>query len=691
SLPDWIAELPTLENLLLLHCRIQSIPYSLVKTGLPFVMSGLPSNGRGIFLYDDALEEGDIGLFSQPREVIEAYYKGREDRARQSVRECKVIFLGKGGAGKSSLIQRMEFPEQELDPNSLPTNGVSVTKWNVTAPDGPMSLRVMDFGGQEIMHSMHRCFLTAHTVYVVVCDSREDGGVDAEAVMWVEAVKTFAPDCPVILALNKADLSGNVSVDAKDLKRRNPNLKTVLRTSALVAPNHSGYGVGLLEEAILREVPGCMDRMEVSPEWLAVKRELEDMVEKDIDTFTAADYREICIKHNTDGDDALRFKMLEYFKTIGVAYFYNPTDGAPDYSLESIRVSNPAWITNGIYRLIIKADDIGFLPKREIREILKTPYDGETLPGRIYDGEKADFILHVMRMFHISMPFGKDTELVPMKMPKEPPDSADDYPFGKAIHLRWEASYLPDNLVHRLIIDMSRNLYEGPDGHYCVWRRGARFRRNGCDALSRMDDKGLDAFVYGADSDAARAYMENFRETVAGILLDLHIDAAEMIYYTKDGFEGKIPCKDAMEQISRRPEQELFIPSTGPGPGQYVGARDLLGSVYADWEEKVALFQSIRERDLGLRGKELDLAKKEREIRREEAQTEQVIIENDSKRREAQWKKWLVRGFAALLLLVTVVLIALTITHVINWPTVLQSAISFIFLWLFMKAKLEKE
>ena len=164
-----------------------------------------------------------------------------------------------------------------------------------------------------------------------------------------------------------------------------------------------------------------------------------------------------------------------------------------------------------------------------------------------------------------------------------------------------------------------------------------------------------------------------------------------MIYYTKDGFEGKIPCKDAMEQISRRPEQELFIPSTGPGPGQYVGARDLLGSVYADWEEKVALFQSIRERDLGLRGKELDLAKKEREIRREEAQTEQVIIENDSKRREAQWKKWLVRGIAALLLLVTVVLIALTITHVINWPTVLQYTISFILLWLFVKAKLEKE
>ena len=527
SLPDWIAELPELERLMLAG-RIQSIPYSLVKTRIPFVtdMQELPSDRRYILLDGVMLEEGDISLFSQSREVIEAYYRGREDRARQSVRECKVIFLGKGGAGKSSLIQRMEFPEQELDPNSLPTNGVSVTKWNVTAPDGPMSLRVMDFGGQEIMHSMHRCFLTAHTVYVVVCDSREDGGVDAEAVMWVEAVKTFAPDCPVILALNKADLSGNVSVNTKDLKRRNPNLKTVLRTSALVAPNHSGYGVGLLEEAILREVPGCMDRMEVSPEWLAVKRELEDMVEKDIDTFTAADYREICIRHNTGGDDALRFKMLEYFKTIGVAYFYNPTDGAPDYSLESIRVSNPAWITNGIYRLIIKADDIGFLPKREIREILKTPYDGETLPGRIYDGEKADFILHVMRMFHISMPFGKDTELVPMKMPKEPPDSADDYPFGKAIHLRWEASYLPDNLVHRLIIDMSRNLYEGPDGHYCVWRRGARFRRNGCDALSRMDDKGLDAFVYGADSDAARAYMENFRETVAGILLDLHIDAA---------------------------------------------------------------------------------------------------------------------------------------------------------------------
>ena len=632
------------------------------------------------------LEEGDISLFSQPREVIEAYYRGREDRKGKSVRECKVIFLGKGGAGKSSLIRRMEFPGEELDTNSLPTNGVSVTKWNVTPPDGSMSLRVMDFGGQEIMHSMHRCFLTAHTVYVVVCDSREDGGVDAEVVMWVEAVKTFAPDCPVILALNKADLSGNVSVDEKDLKRRNPNLKKVLRTSAFAEP-----GVKLLEEAILNEVPGCMDRMEVSPEWLAVKRELEDMVEKDIDTFTADDYREICIRNNTGDDDALRFKMLEYFKTIGVAYFYNPTDGAPNHSLESIRVSNPAWITNGIYRLIIKADDIGFLPKSQIRKILETPYEGDTLPNRIYDGEKADFILHVMRMFRISMPFGKDTEMVPMKMPKTPPDSADDYPFDKAIHLRWEASYLPDNLVHRLIIDMSRNLYKGSDGHYCVWRRGARFRRNACDALTRMDDKGLDAFVCGADSDAARAYMENFRETVAGILSDLHIVAAEMIYYTKDGFEGKISCKDAMEQISKRPERELFIPSSDSGEGQFVSAENLLGSVYPDWEKKVALFQSSREFGAKLSRMDAETEKIRAETGKVKAETDQTDTDNDIKRRRERWKKRFVRGIALILLLVTVILIVLTITGVINWAAVAQTLISFVLLWLVIKSKLEKE
>ena len=296
------------------------------------------------------------------------------------------------------------------------------------------------------------------------------------------------------------------------------------------------------------------------------------------------------------------------------------------------------------------------------------------------------------------MPFGKDTEMVPMKMPKTPPDSADDYPFDKAIHLRWEASYLPDNLVHRLIIDMARNLYKGPDGHYCVWRRGARFRRNGCDALSRMDDKGLDAFVCGADSDAARAYMENFRETVAGILSDLHIDAAEMIYYTKDGFEGKISYKDAMEQISERPEQELYIPSVGAGKGRYVSAKDLLGSVYADWKNKVALFQSTWERDLGLRGMALDLAKKEREIQREEAQTEQVIAETaqkktetDIKRREERWKKWLVRGIVAILLLVTVVLLVLTIIGKINWTAVFHSLIYFVVYWLLIKPKLEKE
>ena len=124
----------------------------------------------------------------------------------------------------------------------------------------PFILRFLDFGGQEIMHSMHRCFLTAHTVYVIVCESRDDPEIDGVAARWLETVKAFAPDCPVILALNKCDLNPNVSVNERDLWERNPRLKCVLKTSAAVKPGET-FGVNSLLAEIMAEVPIAIQKM----------------------------------------------------------------------------------------------------------------------------------------------------------------------------------------------------------------------------------------------------------------------------------------------------------------------------------------------------------------------------------------------------------------------------------------------
>ena len=165
ELPDWLHKLPNLQKLFLSDCKLKSIPYSVVQTGLNFFLEPQMESIPGVHLSGAQLEEGDLSLFNQQREVIEQYYSGKQSTAK----ECKVIFLGDGAAGKSSLIDRIIH--NKFEEGALPTDGVKISMWDTIVDGESIHLRILDFGGQEIMHAMHRCFLTTHGIRHSVCDT----------------------------------------------------------------------------------------------------------------------------------------------------------------------------------------------------------------------------------------------------------------------------------------------------------------------------------------------------------------------------------------------------------------------------------------------------------------------------------------------------------------------------------------
>lgn len=60
-------------------------------------------------------------------------------------------------------------------PGTYPTEttpGIDITDFPVRQPNYNFDIHFWDFGGQEIMHAMHRCFLTSRTCYVVVICNR---------------------------------------------------------------------------------------------------------------------------------------------------------------------------------------------------------------------------------------------------------------------------------------------------------------------------------------------------------------------------------------------------------------------------------------------------------------------------------------------------------------------------------------
>ena len=575
-LPDSIGNLTNLQSLNLGGCHLKAIPYSVVALGLPFVTNRWTNENINncVNLSNVTLDEGNLQLFAQSREVIEAAYQGE----KQIVRECKVIFLGDGGAGKTALIKRVT--SGQFTPGTLPTDGIAttveqwfmsveMTKWPSTVKNEPFIVRFLDFGGQEIMHSAHRCFLTDHTVYVVVCESRGDTEIDSAAARWLRSVKAFAPECPIILALNKADLNPNVSVNERDLKGWNNNLKCVLKTSA--AKETLDYGVENLKRAIKQEIPSAMNRYPLNKNMLGVKQALESMRETEKKGHISSErYQKICKEHNI-ADKTLQYEMLKLFRDLGVAYYYESS--AFDNILNSVQVLNPEWLTNGIYRLILRTPENGFLPHEVIKRTLGTSHPGDIHSDIKYTEDETEYILHVMRLkgVEISHVMGenKDIEMIPLKMSKNPPSNVDKLK-ENALHLRWEGTYMPNNLIHRLLIRKFGEL-----DTECVWRTGGRFKQTngGCEALAEMNESALDVYVSGERD--CRPYLETFRGVIQNILNELNLKPKEVICCRLDGQDAYVSYEDVL-QLYYDKQDRFLIPSTRT----YANPAELLRETY---------------------------------------------------------------------------------------------------------------
>lgn len=96
-----------------------------------------------------------ISLFSHDKEFIDAYY----EEEKIHLNETKVVFLGDGEAGKSHIIERIMADNQLLKQfKEESTPGIAISQKLCVIDKENVRLQIWDFGGQEIMHSMHRFF-----------------------------------------------------------------------------------------------------------------------------------------------------------------------------------------------------------------------------------------------------------------------------------------------------------------------------------------------------------------------------------------------------------------------------------------------------------------------------------------------------------------------------------------------------
>jgi internalin A len=468
SLPPEIGKLTNLADLDLSGNQLTSLPPEIGKlTNL--TQLGLHGNPRlnippeilGPPWSDVARK---LAKAASPQTILDYYFR-ISTKPTQPLNEAKMILVGRGEVGKTSLVRRLLG--KGFNKNEGKTPGIQIDEWpQILHRRERIVLHIWDFGGQEIMHATHQFFLTKRSLYLVVLNGRE-GGEDVDAEYWLKTIATLAPDSPILIVLNKYRQHA-FDLNRRALQGKYPNIRGFVETDCA---NPRPFGIAKLKAAIKATVDQHLPEMRAKfpASWAAIKSDIATMKDNFV-TFER--YRQICV-HHKETDSLAQERLASHLHDLGIALNYRD-----DPRLCDKHVLNPHWVTNGIYKILNApklAADKGSLNVSELVSILDS---------KVYPREMHAFLLELMRKFELcfSFPDKEARYLIPELLGKNEPVEVDKFSDDQAVHFRYQYDILPEGLIPRFIV--RTYVYSELQPR---WRTGVVLKFEGNQALVRAD------------------------------------------------------------------------------------------------------------------------------------------------------------------------------------------------------------
>ena len=469
-LSPYIQSFKKLTTLRLWHNQLRSLPPEIKNLN---DLTLLDLQGNPLPIPPEILE-----LRDQPQKILNYYFQYIE-KQRKPLNEAKMVIVGQGAVGKTSLVKRLL--EDAFNPCENTTEGIDIRRWNISTDETDIRLNIWDFGGQEIMHATHQFFLTKRSLYLLVLDSRLDEQ-ENRTEYWLKIIQSFGGDSPVIVVCNKCD-QHDLELDWRGLQAKYPNI-TVFATRVSCK---TGEGIVDLRNLINREV-GQLEhiRDELMLSWFAVKTQLEEMEE---DYISYSRYQQMC---ETEGiaDTLSQETLLGFLHDLGIILHFQ------DHPLlEDTNVLNPEWVTKGVYQ-ILNSNEL-FQTKGELE---RASLDHILDPQR-YPRLKHQFILDMMRKFELCFDFAEyagERFLVPDLLAKEEPYAGD---WNDSLAFQYHYDILPGSVISRFIVRMNAFIFKKT-----YWRTGvvlaSENEKN--KALVKADPEEKKIFIYVKGAEATR-------------------------------------------------------------------------------------------------------------------------------------------------------------------------------------------
>ncbi|MEM7063696.1 MAG: COR domain-containing protein, partial [Cyanobacteria bacterium P01_B01_bin.77] len=444
TIPDSLAQAASLQQLYLSYNQISTIPETLealqsLET-LDLRKNPLPIAPEILGPPEDYQAPGSVsGIFN--------YYRQLRSGKVQPLNEAKLIFVGQGSVGKTSLIKRLKY--NRFDPNEEQTDGLDVSDWKIHINSKDVRLNVWDFGGQEIYHATHQFFLTKRSLYLLVCNCRTSEK-DNHLEYWLKLIQSFGDKSPVIIVGNKRD-EQPLDINRKALRDKYPNIKDIIETSCF-----KGTGIDELNQAICNEVSKLDEVYNLLPlSWFEVKEKLENL---DADFIKYSTYENICERQGITAEKN-QTQLISLLHDLGLVLNYQEHP-----LLQNTNVLNPDWVTDGIYALL-SDDDLKTKSKGQLKQTDLT----RVLPNERYPENRHIYLIKLMQEFQLCFQLPDCSParyLVPAILPKEEPDET-NLKGGDTLDFQYHYNILPDSIIARFIVLTHEKIYKQK-----CWRSG---------------------------------------------------------------------------------------------------------------------------------------------------------------------------------------------------------------------------
>jgi len=386
---------------------------------------------------------------------IRRYFKKIEEEGLDYIFEAKLLLVGEGSAGKTSLQKRLINDNAPLPTGENRTRGIEVVDLEINGGIGIIkTIHIWDFGGQDVYYPVHRFFITENSVFVLLASTRQPfHNFD----YWIPTIFQFGGKSPVIIG--QTCHQGNIAPwNELDLYVSSPNfniVKTLTSPFYRLDLTDNNLGLKAIKDVIINQIENLHHFGKGVPKsWLEVRTILKNEKVKSCIPFER--FKEIC----RGLKNFVNIKDIEdcclFLHNIGVLLWYSQIEELKDWV-----ILEPEWAMNAVYRII---DDLEIQQNNGIIH----PQDFTRLwKDQIYEG-KYSVLKKLLLNFKMAFPtkHSEGDYIMPARLTSLSSDKRWALE-KKDLRLEYNFEFMPRGIVNQLSAELSRYIWQ-----HDVWNNG---------------------------------------------------------------------------------------------------------------------------------------------------------------------------------------------------------------------------